>query len=231
VLIDASSEGARSKVLIVDDDRDTADLMVAALTDEGYAASALYHADRAAVREAVSRLEPDCVLLDSGVGEPAGYGESWQSAAWLATRERSVPVIMVTGHAAAADEAEAGTTKRARAASFASVVRKPFDLDDFLGKLADAVSAGVLRRPAENERNARSVTLVDQLATAGARDISVSSRRVWATFRGAEDELMQIYWWETLSLYFVARYSKDGARLHPLGHFSDLAAAIAVALP
>jgi hypothetical protein len=69
------------------------------------------------------------------------------------------------------------------------------------------------------------------LIAAGARDLTTSSRRVWAIFRGTGEELVQIYWWETLSLYLVGRYSVDGARLEPLGQFTDLAAAIAVALP
>ena len=42
---------------------------------------------------------------------------------------------------------------------------------------------------------------------------------------------MQIYWWEKLSLYLLGRYTLDGVRLEPLGQFTELDAAIVVALP
>ena len=222
---------ARPKVLVVDDDQDTAELMQAALTDEGYAVSAIFKADGRSVREAVARVEPDCVLLDSGANDPSGYGESWQTAAWIAGRERNVPVIMMTGHSIAADEALAAVSKRARAADFAAVIKKPFDLDEFLSTLEQAVNRGVVRRTADAELASRVAELRELLANAGARDISLSTRRVWATFRGVGDELMQIYWWEKLSLYLLGRYSLDGTRLEPVGRFTDLDAAIVVALP
>ena len=225
------ARGARPKILVVDDDQDTAELMQAALTDEGYAVSAIFTADGRSVREAVARVEPDCVLLDSGRSDPTGYGDSWQTAAWIAARERNVPVIMMTGHSIAANEALAAVSKRARAADFAAVIKKPFDLDEFLSTLERAVNKGVVRRTADAELASRVAELRERLADAGARDISTSSRRVWATFRGDGDELMQIYWWEKLSLYLLGRYTLDGVRLEPLGQFTELDAAIVVALP
>ena len=222
---------AAPKILVVDDDRDTAEIMQAVLTDEGYAPSLLYSSDSASVREAVIRLEPDCVLLDSSQNDPGGYGESWQTAAWIAALERHTPAIMMTGHTAAADEAIAASSKRARAAGFAAVVRKPYDLDDFLTTLSNEVQKGVVRRTSDAESAARVAELRELLARAGARDISTSTRRVWATFRGNEDELVQIYWWEKLSLYLVGRYTSDGTRLEPLGQFTDVGNAIAAALP
>lgn len=223
--------GGPRKILVVDDDRDTGEIMQAVLTDDGYAASVMYLSDGKSVRDAVSRLEPDCVLLDSSQRDPTGYGESWQTAAWIAARERHIPVIMMTGHIAAADEALAASSKRARAAGFAAVVRKPYDLDELLSTLGQAVQRGVVRRSSDSENAGRVADLREQLALAGARDISTSTRRVWATFRGAADELVQIYWWEKLSLYLVARYSADGTRLEPLGQFTDVGGAIAAALP
>lgn len=222
---------APPKVLVVDDDHDTADVMRALLIDEGYAPSMVYDAHLKVVREAVAHLEPDCVLLDSSGSDPTGYGESWQTAAWLAAREPRVAVIMMTAHTLAADEALAAATKRARAADFAAVVRKPFDLDDFVLTLNNAVQKGALLRSADAEIAARIADLRELLIAAGARDLTTSSRRVWATFRGSGEELVQIYWWESLSLYLVGRYTKNGARLHPVGQFTDLAAAIALALP
>ena len=219
------------KILVVDDDRDTAEIMQAVLTDEGYAPSLLYSSDSKSVREAVIRLEPDCVLLDSSQNDPTGYGESWLTAAWIAALERHTPTIMMTGHTAAADEALAASSKRARAAGFAAVVRKPYDLDEFIATLGREVQRGVARRSSDAQSSARIAELREQLARAGARDISTSTRRVWATFRGTEDELVQIYWWEKLSLYLVGRYTSDGTRLEPLGQFSEVEGAIAAALP
>lgn len=225
------SGDAPIKVLVIDDDHDTAELMQALLIDEGYAPSVLYTAEGKVVRDAVARLEPDCVLLDSMGRDPSGYGESWQTAAWIAAREPSVAVIMMTGHSLAADEALAAVTKRARAADFAAVVRKPFDVDEFVSTLNTVVRKAGARRTSEAETAARVVELREQLIAAGARGLTTSPRRVWAIFRGAGEELVQIYWWERLSLYLVARYSADGSQLEPLGQFTDLEAAIAVALP
>ena len=128
------------------------------------------------------------------------------------------------------DEALEASTKRARAADFAAVVRKPYDLDEFLDALGKAVQRGVVRRSSDAENAARVSELREQLVVAGARDISTSTRRVWATFRGTGDELTQIYWWEKLSVYLVGRYTPDGARLEPVGQFTDAGGAIAAAL-
>lgn len=220
-----------NKILVVDDDRDTADVMQAVLTDEGYAASVIYHSGGEWVREAIARLAPDCVLLDSSPDDLTGYGESWRTAAWIASLDRNVPVIMMTGHKAAAEEALAARSKRSRAADFAAVVGKPYDIDELLNTLGEAVQRGVVRRASDAETLRRVTELREKLTAAGAREISTSTRRVWVTFRGAEDELVQIYWWEKLSLYLVGRYTPDGTRLEPLGQYTDVGGAIAAALP
>ena len=94
---------SRYRVLLIDADADVADLVVAILTDEGYSVSVLENATRDAILAAVGKQEPDCVLLDGS--SPAGYGTSWADAAYLAARERSVPTIMFSAHAADIREA------------------------------------------------------------------------------------------------------------------------------
>jgi DNA-binding response OmpR family regulator len=49
---------SKGSVLIIDDDRDIADLVHAILTDEGYAVSALHDQDADAIRSAINLLEP-----------------------------------------------------------------------------------------------------------------------------------------------------------------------------
>jgi CheY-like chemotaxis protein len=48
---------------------------------------------------------------------------------------------MFTVDAGAASEAETGESARSRAAGFAAVLPKPFDLDELLGAVARAASA------------------------------------------------------------------------------------------
>jgi CheY-like chemotaxis protein len=129
---------ARGKVLVVDDDRDIADLVREVLSGEGYAVSVLTAADPDRVRAAVAALEPDCVLLDGESGA-AGYGASWAEATALRAGARPVPVVMFTAHAAAVREAEAGESARSRAAGFAAVLPKPFPLDDLLAAVARCI--------------------------------------------------------------------------------------------
>lgn len=125
-------------ILVVEDDREIGELVEYVLTEEGFFVSLLEGARPEALRAAVDRLEPDCILLD---GEsPLGYGASWADAAWITTRERAVPVIMFTGHAAAVREAEDNTSVRSRGAGFTGVLPKPFDLDRLVTTVAEAVA-------------------------------------------------------------------------------------------
>jgi len=124
-------------VLIVDDDSDIAHLVDEVLSEDGYAITILSDARIEAIQEAVAQLEPDCMLLDGGVG--SGYGASWESAALMAARLPAVPVIMFTAHAGASAEAMENTTERSQAAGFAAVLPKPFTLTELLRAVEVAV--------------------------------------------------------------------------------------------
>ena len=77
------------------------------------------------------------------------YGESWDTAALMASRRPPVPVIMFTAHGGAAAEAQENTSARSRAARFASLVPKPFALDELVGAVGLATGCSV--RPGEYE--------------------------------------------------------------------------------
>lgn len=79
-----------SRVLVVDDDRDLAILMHAAPSDAGFKVSVLSECQPEAIRAAVERLDPECVLLDVETGH--NYGASWAAAAWLRGRGKGIPV-------------------------------------------------------------------------------------------------------------------------------------------
>jgi CheY-like chemotaxis protein len=127
----------RGTVLVVDDDPDICALIEEILTDEGFAVSLLREGGPEMLRVTVAKLEPDCILLD---GEsPSGYGASWADAAYLAARNRRVPVIMMTGSADAIQEASEATSVQSQAAAFAGVVSKPFELEHLIETVARAV--------------------------------------------------------------------------------------------
>ncbi len=220
-----------SRVTIVDDDRDIAELIRSVLVDEGYQVTSVHHdLDQDRMRALLVSTQPDCVLLDS-LGDRTSYGGSWQIAAWLSTLEPTVPVVMVTAHSADAAEAKLGTSIRARAADFAAVVAKPFDLDELLAAVSRATRTVEERRTADAETKARTSEMIERLRRRGAREISGSARRAWVTFRTPAGELMQLYHWERLSSYYLGRYTPDGRRMEPLGEFTELDAALALALP
>jgi CheY-like chemotaxis protein len=130
-------------VLVVENDGAIGEVVLAVLADAGYAALVLPDARPEAVLAAVDRLEPACVLLDGGGRR--GYDASWEVAAALRVRARPVPAVMFTVDDAAAREAETGASARSRAAGFAAVLPKPFDLDELLGAVARAASAARAR--------------------------------------------------------------------------------------
>ena len=150
--MNTSREHPIGTVLVVENDREIGELVEYVLDQEGFAVSLLNGAGPEPLRAAVDRIEPDCILLD---GEsPFGYGASWADAAWMTTRDRAVPVIMFTGHAAAVREAEENTSVRSRGAGFTGVLPKPFDLDRLVATVAGAVA---LRAHPRNLRDANNV--------------------------------------------------------------------------
>lgn len=227
--VPAKPRSAAKKVLIVDGDRDISDVVRAVLTDEGYEVACLYDYPGDKVLAVVGELEPDCVILDGEAGPGADYGASWADAAKLRARDRAVPTVMFTAHAAATEEAQAGDSDRARAAGFTAVIGKPFDIDELVDAVATA--AGSVqpfdRSPgADRERTRR---LVKRLVEVGASDVRSSSRREWVTFRAPDDSLFQVYWWQTGGCYLVGGYLGDGRKLENIGLFYEVEGAVASA--
>ena len=220
--------GTPYRVLVIDDDADVADVVLAILSDAGYAVSTLTEPAHDSLLAAVGRQEPDCILLDASKGTE--YGASWDEAAYLAARARSVPTIMFSAHLPEIREARTEETERAKAADFAAVLAKPFSLDELLTAVATACGdSDPFNHSAKGDR-ARNAALVARLKEEGATDIRTSERREWATFRPKDtDRICQLYWWQGVGVYLVGAYQDDGT-LKRLGHFYELEAAIAAAL-
>jgi len=223
----AAAEPGAARILVIDDDRDVGEVVTAILEDEGYEVATLDHISDEAVRAAIGRFEPDCILLDSA--DATDYAESWVTAADMRNRPRAIPTVMFTGHALDAAEASQATSERAVEAGFAAVLRKPFHLDELVATVERAVAAAVPFNRSERAEQSRTEELVARLTAAGARDVRPSARREWANFRNAAGDEMQLYWWQAAGAYLVARYSSDGARLELVGHYYGLDAAIRAA--
>lgn len=226
--VDGCGAPSSGRVLIVDDDRDIGDLVHAILTDEGFAVSLLHHQSPDTIRVSVNQLEPDCILLDGA--SPGEYGPSWADAAWLSQRERPVPVVMFTAHRAAMDEAEAGESERSREAHFSAILPKPFDIDQLLEAVSEAVGAAEPFDDSEGADHERTATLVRRLEEAGATEIHASTRREWASFTTPNGALVQVYWWQRDGVYYLVRFAQTGGKVEPVGRFYDLGAAISVAM-
>jgi CheY-like chemotaxis protein len=105
------------RVLVVDDDPDIRDLLVSALTDDGYEAEAAGNG-----REALDKLEgfdADVVVLDLMMPVMDG----WTFARHMKER-RDIPIVVLS---AANDVARHGA-----AIGAAGIVPKPFDLEQLL---------------------------------------------------------------------------------------------------
>ncbi len=85
----------KKRVLLVEDDAPSRELMLDWLKGEGFEAQAA--SDLASARAAIVQATPDAVLLDVGLGGQNGL----DLAAWMRRQAPlvSVPVIAVTGHA------------------------------------------------------------------------------------------------------------------------------------
>ena len=108
-----------SRVLVVDDDRDAAELMSMALRSMGYDVEIAEDGPSALL--AMVSFCPDAALLDIGLPGMDGYELSLRIRA--DERHRGVPLVALTGYDSVAD------VRRARDAGFAGHVGKPVDLD------------------------------------------------------------------------------------------------------
>lgn len=215
-------------VLVVDDDEHIGEIVNALLADEGFRVSVLHSVTTDAIRVAVNQLEPDCVLLD---GEHStGYGQSWEEAAWLTQRTRRVPVIMFTASAGEANEAQEGVTARVRAAGFAGVIQKPFDLDQLVEMIHHAVGTSIIFDTSVLGEQARTQLMVERVTALGATDIHASTRREWISFRTADNTLVQLFYWPRDGVYYVLRYHVSGGTTDNLGRFYDLETALQLAM-
>ena len=220
-----NSSSTRKSVVVVDDDRDVAEIVQTILIDEGFRVSCLYEPSKSDVKAAIERIEPDLVLLDGGT--PAAYGRSWELAAWLATRSRPIPAVMLTDHTADREEAILDQSERAKSARMAAVIPKPFDIDHLVTVVRTAV--GQTTTPLTDRQEADNLArLLNSLRAAGADELTTSKLgRTWATFRaGADRTLYKIYRWRAAGVYFIGRYGPNGDQLEPLGQFADLDALI-----
>ena len=224
----AEHGGRRPRVLLVDDDQDLVELVSAVLGDEGYEVCLPEGVEPDQVERAVNRHEPDCILLDSA--ERARYGASWESAAWIRSRRRPVPTVMFTAHERDSEEARDGRTRRAAAAGFNAVLRKPFGLDDLLEVVHQSVAKSAPFDQSRTAERRRTDALVRALRAAGAVDIRPSSRREWANFRSPSGDEMQLYWWQSRGQYLVGCYTADGLRLLPVGRFLSVDDAVSAAV-
>jgi CheY-like chemotaxis protein len=115
--------GARARlVLIVEDDKTTADLLASAINDQrGYRAIAVPSAD--AALDALGRIDPDLLVLD--IRMPGMSGLQLYDLVRADPRFRSLPVVFETGtgreHAA-----------ELRERGIATYIKKPFDLDELV---------------------------------------------------------------------------------------------------
>mgnify|MGYP001449209924 FL=1 len=119
------------RILVVDDNVDAADSLVALLRLDGHDASAVY--DAASALAAIEAREPEVVLLDLGMPQMDGF----EAARRIRAREtggnaiRSLRLVAFTGYGQESDR------ERAKAAGFDAHLVKPADLD----ALAQALGA------------------------------------------------------------------------------------------
>lgn len=117
-------------VYVADDEPSIRKLLVQALEAEGYEVEA--YEDGPALLEAAGRTPPDIVLLDIRMPELDGWTVRQRLAEMDETRE--VPVIAVTARGGESIERSAR-----EGLGFDAYLRKPFDLDDLHGLVAEAV--------------------------------------------------------------------------------------------
>jgi signal transduction histidine kinase len=137
---------ASNNVLVVEDDLSLSKLVGELLVDAGYRPVTI--ADHALIGAAVERWQPRLVILDGEV-RSSGEGRSWEDAVAIRRAHPDIPVLMFSADSDDLAEAQAGTSERSRAASFAGIVGKPFVVEEFLATVKSVVERPLVQREAD----------------------------------------------------------------------------------
>jgi len=216
----------RKRIVVLDDDRDVADIIQTVLLDEGFAVSCLYGPDDDTMEKAVLDLAPDCVIV-GGSGPPRAP-DPWTVARSLANHNPPIPTVLLSGSTTNLDEAMLGESRRAKASKFLAAVPKPFDVDRLVAVVTHAVGASRSPEHSKDAEKSETATVMAGLRGAGVQELRTSDTgREWITFRlKRHGDLFKLYRWPTAGMYFIGRYSPNGDRLQPLAELYGSQAAI-----
>jgi CheY-like chemotaxis protein len=124
-----SLDGVR--LLVVDDDDDSRDLITCILEEWGASVTGASSADEG--MRLLQQSRPDVLLSDIGMPDVDGYAFMRQVRGMPPERGGGVPAIALTAYASESDGA------RARAAGFQAHVTKPIDPDALTATVAELV--------------------------------------------------------------------------------------------
>ena len=116
-----------TKILVVDDDQDIRELLLAVLADDGYEAEAAQNGKDAL--DVLERWRADVVVLDLMMPIMDG----WTFAARMREKKIEIPIVVIS---AATDLRRHGQSVHA-----ADIVTKPFDIDALLPRIARVAAA------------------------------------------------------------------------------------------
>jgi signal transduction histidine kinase/ActR/RegA family two-component response regulator len=125
-----TAEEGRLRILVVDDNRDAADLVMLAMCDRGHDVEVAYDGP-SAIKRAES-FRPDVVFLDIGLPVLDGYdvAQHLRACAWA----QSTRLVAMTGYGQEADKAKTA------AAGFDAHLVKPVDVDMLVGALQSSAN-------------------------------------------------------------------------------------------
>ncbi len=125
---DADLAQDQRSIVVVDDDRQLAELMREFLTDEGYRVTVCAHGDQAFA--VIRSLLPDLIILDVRMAEIGGLGVLYLLSTDLQTRR--IPVLMCT----AVSAGEMQPWQDVLDEKGVPVLYKPFKLDQLANHIA-----------------------------------------------------------------------------------------------
>lgn len=123
--------GEAKRILVVDDQRPVAEMLLAVLRGEGYEARVCVDPERAVQR--AESFEPHLIILDLVMPGLSGADVLQQIRAMPTTAQ--VPVLLVTAYHSAAELLQTQLAKGVQ------LMEKPFDIEELVAKVREMLEA------------------------------------------------------------------------------------------